>query len=113
MVPSRPIWTLTLTGRCAFELTFGRNRTDSSDTGGRRENAMNAIRRAASAVVDTLESRRLLSGELDPTFGTGGKVLHDAPLIPTALAVRPDGKILFSGWGLSDAGSVVRLNADG
>ena len=72
------------------------------------------LRAAVAATAEILESRTFLAfGDLDPTFGVGGKFVHDAPLIPTALAVQPDGKILFSGWGLGDCASVARLNPDG
>lgn len=69
---------------------------------------------AACPMVESLDARVLLSfGDPDPTFGTDGQLVHRSPVIPTALALQADGKILFVGWGLSDAGSVVRLNPDG
>ena len=70
---------------------------------------------------ENLESRQLLSspGDLDATFGTGGKYLPtnpDAPpafILPTDFAVQGDGKILVSGLGVHDVGTVFRLTADG
>jgi uncharacterized delta-60 repeat protein len=73
----------------------------------------------SSRLLEALEDRRLLSaGDLDPTFGTGGKWLatpDTAPgfLLPADLAVQSDGKLLFAGIGLTDVGTVVRLNANG
>src|SRR5688572_26164158 len=72
------------------------------------------MRTAVKNVVEALEARRMLSaGDLDLTFGLGGKVVHDSHLIPTGLAVQADGKILFSGWGYGESASVARLNPDG
>lgn len=50
-------------------------------------------------VVERLDAKLLLSaGELDPTFGLGGKVLSDIPGTPNApdslVAVAPDGKVV-------------------
>lgn len=58
------------------------------------------------------------AGDLDPTFGSGGKYVPAAvpgpgELAPTDIAVQADGKILYSGYGLFDVGSLVRLNANG
>src|SRR5437764_5601195 len=70
--------------------------------------------------VEMLEARRLLSGpgDVDATFGAGGRLVGSpfepvGGLLPTDLAVQGDGKLLFSGFGLGDVGSVVRVNADG
>lgn len=69
---------------------------------------------------EALEDRRLLSaGDLDPAFGNGGKYLpsdQDAPpafILPTDMAVQGDGKILVTGIGVHDVGTVFRLTADG
>src|SRR5439155_830655 len=65
--------------------------------------------------VEVLEERTLLSaGDLDPTFGTGGKVLAD--YTAGAVAVQPDGKILVaatSSAGGSSIGVLTRYDADG
>jgi uncharacterized delta-60 repeat protein len=72
-----------------------------------------------AAAFELLEGRQLLSaGDLDPGFGDGGKFVPPAEppvgyILPTDLAVQADGKIVFSGFGLGDVGSVVRLNGDG
>src|SRR5690349_20959762 len=70
--------------------------------------------------LEHLEDRRLMSaGDLDPTFGTGGKYLPqnpDAPpafILPTDFAVQSDGKVVVTGFGVHDAGTVFRLTADG
>jgi uncharacterized delta-60 repeat protein len=73
--------------------------------------------------VEPLESRQLLSaGALDPTFGSGGKVLASfsnlsADNEASAVALQPDGKIVVAGSVPSAAGDfdfgVVRFNADG
>src|SRR3954452_19721259 len=68
---------------------------------------------------ETLEDRRLMSvGDLDPTFGSGGKYVPAAvpgpgELAPSDFVVQADGKILYAGYGLFDVGSLVRLNANG
>jgi uncharacterized delta-60 repeat protein len=73
------------------------------------------VSRAARAVLEVLEDRRLMAaGSLDPTFGGGdGTFISEHPLVPTDMAVQPDGKILVSGFGLFDIGSVIRINPDG
>src|SRR5688572_21439697 len=73
------------------------------------------VARAARAVVEVLEGRRLLAaGDLDPTFGSGGTtIVRDWELIPTDSAVQADNKILVSGYGHFDVGHVFRLNANG
>src|SRR4051794_33212046 len=75
---------------------------------------MRSMNIAVRSVVESLERRWLLAaGDLDPTFGTGGRLIDPHELAPTDLAVQADGKILISGFGLFDVGSVLRLNADG
>jgi uncharacterized delta-60 repeat protein len=73
--------------------------------------------------LEALEDRTLLSaGNLDTTFGTGGKVVTDfgAGSINTVdtLAVQPDGKILVAGHAQASASSrsllaLARYNSDG
>jgi uncharacterized delta-60 repeat protein len=46
-------------------------------------------------------------GTLDPTFGTGGRVLLTVPGT-VGLALQPDGRII-----VADRGTVLRLNVDG
>src|SRR2546429_1477456 len=76
------------------------------------------MRPSSCAMIEPLEARRLLStGDLDPTFGTRGKVVIDQSYYPdievTDAALQRDGKIIEVGeldlWGLA----VVRLNTDG
>jgi uncharacterized delta-60 repeat protein len=67
-------------------------------------------------LLETLESRQFLSaGQLDPTFGDGGKLLTDAGLAyGTNVAVQADGKILATAT--SDAFrdfNLIRYNPDG
>jgi uncharacterized delta-60 repeat protein len=56
---------------------------------------------------------------LDPTFGTLGRYIppsvNQPPgfIVPTDFAVYADGRILVSGYGLHDVGTVFRLTADG
>ena len=88
---------------------------------GARENQTgarnNPVRRAATAVVESVERRVLFAaGDLDPTFGTGtGRVVTDfggpggAAL---AVAHQPDGKLLAAG-GVNGGVGVARYLADG
>jgi uncharacterized delta-60 repeat protein len=56
-------------------------------------------------------------GSLDPTFGTGGKVINSGQRHLPALAIQPDGKIVTAGaatvQGINLDFAVVRYNADG
>jgi uncharacterized delta-60 repeat protein len=70
--------------------------------------------------LELLESRCLLSaGQLDPTFGAGGKVATDIQqgLLTNASALtltQPDGKILVAGPGNANGSTVLeRYNPDG
>ncbi|HEX8521371.1 MAG TPA: delta-60 repeat domain-containing protein, partial [Tepidisphaeraceae bacterium] len=65
--------------------------------------------------VERLEARRLLSaGELDATFGAGGKVVLNmaGASLPVA-AVQADGKTVLAGKTSTNKLVVVRLNRDG
>lgn len=68
--------------------------------------------------IEALESRRLLAGELDPTFGNQGLINRDLFLDPDetgvaeAVAVQPDGKMLVAGRA-NGINALVRLNTDG
>src|SRR5207247_2453332 len=71
--------------------------------------------------LEELEARTMLNaGDLDPTFGIGGKVLTDfmGPIAVTAkaTAIQSDGKIIVAGSG-GDASTfrslLVRYNPDG
>ena len=69
-------------------------------------------------MIEPLEARRLLStGDLDPTFGSGGKVVIDQSYYPdinvTDAALQRDGKIIEVGELDLDGLAVVRLNSDG
>src|SRR5262245_24627045 len=86
---------------------------------------MSAPRRPSSCPVrprlERLEDRTLLSaGDLDPTFGVGGKVLigfHGSyEDTPTALTRQSDGKLVVAGTSFAGATTrlaVARYNADG
>lgn len=56
-------------------------------------------------------------GSLDPTFGSGGKVINSGQRHVPALAIQPDGKIVTAGatsvQGINLDFAVVRYNADG
>src|SRR5215469_5842729 len=84
------------------------------------------VYQSARFVVETLEYRMLLSaGQLDPDFGTGGKVLLPDQSGTTfyfvnTTAVQKDGKILLAGEAGPGPGSgrpgsffLERVNADG
>ncbi len=80
-----------------------------------RRKASNSPIMRAVANVEVLEPRRLLSaGDLDPTFGVGGKVITDLPgpgqdvVADGAVAVQSDGKIVVAGT----TGSTLLLPAD-
>ena len=74
-------------------------------------------------VVSPLEPRRLLSGgDLDTTFGVGGKVTTDLPTSTTnygtAMVRQPDGKVVVAGTTMPVFGrdadfAVTRFNPDG
>ena len=72
---------------------------------------------AASACVELLESRRLLSaGDLDRTFGGRGIAYFDDLAQASSVAVQADGRILVFGSGLVGSDPVprlIRLNSDG
>lgn len=55
------------------------------------------------------------AGALDPSFGTGGTVLHDVSQFgggTSAIAVQTDGKIVFAG-SIGNGFGLLRLNANG
>jgi uncharacterized delta-60 repeat protein len=68
-------------------------------------------------------TRHTASGQLDPLFGTGGKLVINASGSANgaseakALLVQPDGKLLIAGYAFSAGGNgdflLMRLNADG
>src|SRR5437763_16053108 len=80
---------------------------------------MSHLRSRVKNRMEMLEARRLLSaGDLDPTFGVDGRFVGSPTeppgfLLPTDLAVQADGKLLYSGFGVGDVGSVVRVNVNG
>jgi uncharacterized delta-60 repeat protein len=70
-------------------------------------------RRSYRPAVEALEGRMLLSaGDLDPTFGTGGKLTtgftEPTDSMAVATAVQPDGKIVVVG-----KGGMTRYNPNG
>src|SRR4051812_14469683 len=78
--------------------------------------ATRAIRSAAVLTLETLEGRRLLSGDFDPTFGGAGHVTTtftgpSQDLVSTATKLA-SGKMVVVGSGASGA-TVARYNADG
>src|SRR5262249_54535188 len=67
--------------------------------------------------LELLEGRTLLAaGALDPTFGSGGKVLTEFPgrtaSVAEAIVGQPDGKLIAVGRTDQSLG-MVRYNADG
>ncbi|HEX8089323.1 MAG TPA: hypothetical protein VF762_10745, partial [Blastocatellia bacterium] len=58
-------------------------------------------------------ARYNLDGNLDPTFGTDGKVTDDFGRIIFALLIQPDGRIVVGGDTPSGKFGLMRLNADG
>jgi uncharacterized delta-60 repeat protein len=69
---------------------------------------------AAASAFEPLEKRELMSaGQLDTTFGTGGKFASQAlPFTPLALAVQKDGKTLAIGSFATNF-AVARINGNG
>src|SRR5688572_5947151 len=73
------------------------------------------MKRSINAVVQPLESRRLMdAADLNTAFGDGGGALVDLgpESVAGATAVQPDGKILVAGSQGSNA-FLARFNADG
>ena len=73
---------------------------------------------AAAMLSATTAPAYAAPGELDPTFGTAGRVVVDTSPANagfTAVAVQPDGRIVAAGilQTSPNAGLVVRLNRDG
>ncbi|MEO7325911.1 MAG: hypothetical protein ABIW82_13890 [Dokdonella sp.] len=79
-----------------------------------------------STLLSAVPLAQAADGDLDPTFGNGGKLLltvdpFNAPIGATLMAndvvTQPDGKIVLAGYAASGGGQsewvVVRLNADG
>ena len=67
-----------------------------------------------SPAFEPLESRRMLSaGDLDTSFGIGGKLAFEAlPFKPHGTAMQADGKLIAVGQ-LDGDFAVARLNPDG
>src|SRR5882762_6084938 len=78
---------------------------------------------AASITARAAVPAALHAGDLDPTFGTGGKVVTDfgeGPVNANSTAIQPDGKIIAAGstlptgpFGASDDFALARYNPDG
>jgi uncharacterized delta-60 repeat protein len=83
----------------------------------RLERRGRVLDRAARGWVEALETRQLLSGVLDPTFGTGGKVVTDFPDTPfdgaLGPAVQSTGKIVAQTGESPNSGRLVRYTANG
>ncbi len=90
-------------------------RTPRRGAGIRRSSLVACVVLAAALLVTPAQAA---PGELDPSFGTGGKVLTDiAPNgIAQALALQPDGKIIAVGSASGSGESIfalARYNPDG
>ena len=70
--------------------------------------------RVSAAAFEALEVRQLMSaGQLDPTFGTGGKInAADLPFAPVAVATTANAKTIAVG-SMNGNFAVARLNSDG
>src|SRR5690348_15718055 len=70
--------------------------------------------RINASMFEVLESRQMMSaGDLDPTFGIGGKVIAQAIGFPAAaVSAQADGKVVAVGQ-LNNNFAVARLNANG
>src|SRR5216683_4118197 len=86
-----------------------------------RRNERHSLKRSPPR-LEELEARTLLNaGDLDPTFGTGGKILKNlqGPIeaIASATAIQPDGKIVVAGTGYNNTAVqdllLARYNLDG
>jgi uncharacterized delta-60 repeat protein len=66
-----------------------------------------------AALTDFGVARYLTNGQLDPAFGTGGKVRHDVDLLDDAqeVVLQADGKIVVVGWGTGFDGQTSLLVA--
>jgi hypothetical protein len=53
-----------------------------------------------------------MTGALDPSFGTGGRV-HITGFIVNAIAAQTDGRLVIGGRLFSGGSVLARLNADG
>src|SRR5262249_24121087 len=97
-----------LSGVGATPLTrTGEDKTMSRQINNRR----NATRNAAA--FELLESPQLMSaGDLDPTFGQGGKLRTSFGFGANDIAVQNDGKIVMVG-ALNGDFAVARMNANG
>ena len=92
--------------------------TDCRSPGPKRAGACLAFILALLAMAGPL---RAMPGDLDPTFGTGGKVTTDFPGPvggdARAVALQPDGKLVAAGIAPGDGGNgdfaLLRHNADG
>jgi uncharacterized delta-60 repeat protein len=73
--------------------------------------ALGAQRTAVLTIRDD-DSAPPTSGFLDPSFGTGGKVMTEFGGDQTAMALQADGKIVMVG-GLTDRFALARYNGDG
>ena len=87
-----------------------------------RRRGVARLRQRSPCVVETLEDRCLLTdGDLDPSFGVGGKVLTSFGIsgtdIAECVAIQSDGKIVVAGHRESSSGdfdfAVARYNSDG
>ena len=76
---------------------------------------------SSSAVWSFAVVRYLPSGELDPTFGTGGRVTteFETASLGWGLEIQPDGRIVVAGWAVPESDgaaadyAIARYNPDG
>src|SRR4051812_10205714 len=69
-----------------------------------------AVRNATRALLENLESRRLLTVSLDTSFGGDGLI---DTISYSAVAALPDDKILLGKMGSTNAFTLYRYNANG
>lgn len=110
-----------------LDTTFGSGGKVRTDVGDGRERvaalAIQPYGKIVATGTTTLHGAdflvvRYVSGNLDPTFGTGGTVtLEVAGGFDTAnaMAIQPDGKIIVAGYAVEDrvGFALVRFNEDG
>jgi len=68
---------------------------------------------AGSGIPNFALARYTASGSLDPTFGSGGKVITDFGGDAYALVLQPDGKLVAAGARPPNAFALARYNANG
>jgi len=93
-----------------------RRRVGGGTRGKTRRRGSGEARRRTAAFVETLEDRCLLAaGDLDPSFGDGGKVItaFGASAVAHCSAIQSDGKIVVVGDTDNHVFALARYNSDG